>query len=89
MWGFRNFEYLCIPVPVVQWIEFQIPVLKIGVRIPSGTQILPSKRTKACKLTICGLFVFISIPIHSIIRIKTVRNSVSQFLTYCYSLKAH
>jgi len=40
-------------------------------------------------LTICGLFVFISIPIHSIIRIKTVRNSVSQFLTYCYSLKAH
>ena len=38
MWGFRNFEYLCIPVPVVQWIEFQIPVLKIGVRIPSGTQ---------------------------------------------------
>ena len=27
-----------ILVPVVQWIECQIPVLMMGVRIPSGTQ---------------------------------------------------
>src|SRR5690554_7963054 len=44
--GYRKFEYLCNPVPVVQWIEFQIPVLKIGVRIPSGTLILTSKRDR-------------------------------------------
>ena len=25
-------------VPVVQWIECQIPVLMMGVRIPSGTR---------------------------------------------------
>ena len=27
-----------INAPIVQWIEFQIPVLKMGVRIPLGAQ---------------------------------------------------
>jgi len=40
-------------------------------------------------LTICGLFVFYSILFHSIVLTKTVRNSVSQSLTYRYSLKAY
>lgn len=52
-----------------------------------GLHILKSKHTKACKLNVCGLFVFYSILIHSIIRIKTVSNSVSQFPAYLYSLE--
>lgn len=30
--------------PVVQWIECQIPVLMMGVRIPSGEQRKPFER---------------------------------------------
>lgn len=34
--------YLCgLTAPVVQWIEFQIPVLTMGVRVPSGAQKIP------------------------------------------------
>ena len=30
--------HLCTPGPVVQWIEYKIPVLTIWVRFPSGLQ---------------------------------------------------
>lgn len=37
-------------VSVVQWIECQIPVLMMGVRIPSGTLKMPLKdQKKLCK----------------------------------------
>lgn len=35
-----KYSYFCTPInygPIVQWIEFQIPVLKIWVRIPMGS----------------------------------------------------
>src|SRR5690606_28962984 len=61
---------------------------KQGFDSPTGYRRSSDQHTKACKLNVCGLFVFYSILIHSIIHIKkTVSNSVSQFLAYLYSLK--
>ena len=54
--------------PVVQWIECQIPVLMIWVRIPSGPQ---SKTAKCFKLAVCGfLFPFFVRPLSDILKLQ-------------------
>ena len=50
----KFFSHLCIPGPVVQWIEYKIPVLTIWVRFPSGLLRAQALTTGAC--------VFLSAP---------------------------
>ena len=51
--------HLCTPGPVVQWIEYKIPVLTIWVRFPSGLQ--------RHKCTDCCTCAFLLASIHNLL----------------------
>src|SRR5690554_5199985 len=54
---FENFAYFRsrkLNGPVVQWIEYWIPVPAIWVRVPSGSHF---KTANLCKARVCGFFV--------------------------------
>ena len=52
---FKGLDLQTFFAPVVQRIECQIPVLMIGVRVPSGAHHI---KTKACKLMNCRLLFY-------------------------------
>ena len=67
--------------PVVQWIEYRIPVPTIGVRLPTGVRILKSFQTKAAKrVYLAAFFVLIRAVIENS-DVNPVPNSVTSVIS--------
>ena len=71
-------EILIINGSVVQWIVFQIPILKMQVRFLPGLQQNNQKKSKPLNLKGWAVFVFVTYPKYSSKVNSLVSDSVSE-----------